>query len=83
MCNSFTRLLLSRDRSATKGLIREARLAEDFGARLTRSLRTLAWLDAGRVRVYAAMVLVAYLPMMVKVYREATGTVGSQARPCW
>ena len=83
MCNSFTRLLLSRDRSATKGLIREARLAEDFGARLTRSLRTLAWLDAGRVRVYAAMVLVAYLPMMVKVYREATGTVGSDFLAFW
>ncbi len=47
------------------------------------ALRSGVWLDAGRVRVYAAMVLVAYLPMMVKVYREATGTVGSDFLAFW
>ncbi|MEI6641295.1 MAG: glycosyltransferase family 87 protein [Novosphingobium sp.] len=61
----------------------EEQLPADFGARLQASLRTLTWLDAGRVRVYAAMVLVAYIPMMVKVYREATGTVGSDFLAFW
>ncbi|MBX9886021.1 MAG: DUF2029 domain-containing protein [Novosphingobium sp.] len=61
----------------------EEHLADDFGARLKASLRTLTWLDAGRVRVYAAMILVAYIPMMVKVYREATGTVGSDFLAFW
>ena len=56
---------------------------ETLGARLKANLRTLTWLDAGRVRVYAAMVLVAYIPMMVKVFREATGTVGSDFLAFW
>lgn len=51
--------------------------------RLKANLRTLTWLDAGRVRVYAAMILVAYIPMMVKVFREATGTVGSDFLAFW
>ena len=50
---------------------------------LVQALRSGAWLDAGRVRVYAAMVLVAYLPMMFKVYREATGHVGSDFLAFW
>jgi len=48
-----------------------------------QALRSGAWLDAGRVRVYAAMVLVAYLPMMFKVFREATGHVGSDFLAFW
>lgn len=56
---------------------------QDFGDRLKANLRTLTWLDTGRVRVYAAMVLVAYIPMMVKVFREATGTVGSDFLAFW
>lgn len=55
----------------------------DFSARLKANLRTLTWLDAPRVRVYAAMILVAYVPMMVKVFREATGTVGSDFLAFW
>ena len=55
----------------------------DRRTQLTEALRTGVWLDAGRVRVYAAMVLVAYLPMMLKVYREATGTVGSDFLAFW
>ena len=55
----------------------------DRRTELTDALRSGAWLDAGRVRVYAAMVLVAYLPMMLKVYREATGTVGSDFLAFW
>ncbi|WP_421848012.1 glycosyltransferase family 87 protein [Novosphingobium sp.] len=55
----------------------------DFSDRLKANLRTLTWLDAARVRVYAAMVLVAYIPMMVKVFREATGTVGSDFLAFW
>ncbi len=53
------------------------------GERLKANLRTLSWLDAARVRVYAAMILVAYIPMMVKVFREATGTVGSDFLAFW
>ena len=56
---------------------------QDLGTRLKANLRTLSWLDAGRVRVYAAMILVAYIPMMVKVFREATGTVGSDFLAFW
>ncbi|WP_246135130.1 glycosyltransferase family 87 protein [Novosphingobium sediminis] len=56
---------------------------QDLSARLKANLRTLTWLDAGRVRVYAAMILVAYIPMMVKVFREATGTVGSDFLAFW
>lgn len=56
---------------------------QDFGARLKANLRTLTWLDTPRVRVYAAMILVAYIPMMVKVFREATGTVGSDFLAFW
>ena len=56
---------------------------QTLGARLQANLRTLTWLDAARVRVYAAMILVAYVPMMVKVYREATGTVGSDFLAFW
>ena len=56
---------------------------QDLGTRLKANLRTLSWLDAGRVRVYAAMILVAYVPMMVKVFREATGTVGSDFLAFW
>lgn len=52
-------------------------------AQWVQALRSGAWLDAGRVRVYAAMVLVAYVPMMFKVYREATGTVGSDFLAFW
>ncbi|OYU35574.1 MAG: hypothetical protein CFE35_08660 [Novosphingobium sp. PASSN1] len=55
----------------------------DFSAWLKANLRTLTWLDAPRVRVYAAMILVAYVPMMVKVFREATGTVGSDFLAFW
>jgi Glycosyltransferase family 87 len=58
-------------------------LPANFSDRLKANLRTLSWLDAGRVRVYAAMILVAYIPMMVKVYREATGTVGSDFLAFW
>jgi len=50
---------------------------------ITQALRSGAWLGAGRVRVYAAMVLTAYLPMMFKVYREATGEVGSDFLAFW
>ncbi len=63
--------------------MREAKLAGDRQTKLVRVLRSLTWLDAGRVRVYAAMVLVAYVPMMLKVYREATGTVGSDFLAFW
>lgn len=55
----------------------------DLSARLKANLRTLTWLDAPRVRIYAAMILVAYVPMMVKVFREATGTVGSDFLAFW
>ena len=61
----------------------EEQLPANLTDRLKANLRTLSWLDAGRVRVYAAMILVAYLPMMVKVYREATGTVGSDFLAFW
>lgn len=61
----------------------EQQLPADLGERLKANLRTLSWLDAGRVRVYAAMILVAYVPMMVKVFREATGTVGSDFLAFW
>ncbi len=56
---------------------------QDFSARLKANLRALTWLNAPRVRVYAAMILVAYIPMMVKVFREATGTVGSDFLAFW
>jgi hypothetical protein len=61
----------------------EEQLPANVTDRLKANLRTLSWLDAGRVRGYAAMILVAYLPMMVKVYREATGTVGSDFLAFW
>jgi len=47
------------------------------------AVRSGAWLDAGRVRAYSVMVLVAYLPMMAKVYFEATGKVGSDFLAFW
>ena len=56
---------------------------QDLSARLKANLRTLNWLNGTRVRVYAAMILVAYVPMMVKVFREATGTVGSDFLAFW
>jgi hypothetical protein len=56
---------------------------QDLGTRLQANLRTLRWLDAPRVRVYAAMILVAYVPMMMKVFREATGSVGSDFLAFW
>ncbi|MFM9936754.1 MAG: glycosyltransferase family 87 protein [Novosphingobium sp.] len=55
----------------------------DRRTELVQALRSGEWLDAGRVRVYAAMVLVVYLPMMLKVYREATGKVGSDFLAFW
>ncbi len=58
-------------------------MAVDRRTQLAQALRSGTWLDAGRVRVYAAMVLVAYAPMMLKVYREATGTVGSDFLAFW
>lgn len=45
--------------------------------------RSGVWLDAGRVRVYALMIFVAYLPMMAKVFGEATGKVGSDFLAFW
>jgi Glycosyltransferase family 87 len=62
---------------------KEAGLGSEGRTKLAQALRSGAWLDAGRVRVYAAMVLVAYVPMMVKVYREATGHVGSDFLAFW
>lgn len=61
----------------------EAGMGSDRRSGLVQALRSLAWLDAGRVRVYAAMVLAAYVPMMLKVYREATGSVGSDFLAFW
>ena len=83
ICKSFTQLLPLRDHRATNAAKREAGLTADWRTELRQALRTGAWLDAGRVRVYAAMVLAAYLPMMLKVYREATGTVGSDFLAFW
>jgi len=41
------------------------------------------WPGAERVRVYAVMILLAYLPMIAKVYGEATGKVGSDFLAFW
>ena len=41
------------------------------------------WPDAPRVRIYALLVLVAWLPMLAKVFLEATGTTGSDFLAFW
>ncbi|WP_225206040.1 glycosyltransferase family 87 protein [Novosphingobium huizhouense] len=47
------------------------------------ALRTLAFLDLPRVRAYGVMIALAYLPMLAKVYLEATGNVGSDFLAFW
>lgn len=46
-------------------------------------MRSLAPLGQRRVAAYALIVLVAYLPMMAKVFAEATGTIGSDFLAFW
>ncbi|WP_226016748.1 glycosyltransferase family 87 protein [Novosphingobium sp. FKTRR1] len=48
-----------------------------------RVLRDGGWPDLSRVRVYAAMVLIAYLPMLAVVFAQATGHVGSDFLAFW
>lgn len=55
---------------------------QGLGARLT-SLASLAFLDRQRVRVYGLMIALAYLPMLAKVFADATGTVGSDFLAFW
>lgn len=57
--------------------------ARDMRAEGLDALRSLAFLDRGRVRAYALMILIAYLPMLAKVFLEATGTVGSDFLAFW
>lgn len=46
-------------------------------------MRSLAPLGQQRLAAYALIVLVAYLPMMAKVFAEATGTIGSDFLAFW
>ncbi len=55
--------------SGLKSLIAAARLGD--------------WPGAGRVRIYGAMILLAYVPMMANVYAQATGTAGSDFLAFW
>ncbi|WP_295525083.1 hypothetical protein [Novosphingobium sp. Chol11] len=50
---------------------------------LFEAVRRGDWPGAERARVYAAMILLAYLPMIAKVYGEATGKVGSDFLAFW
>lgn len=52
-------------------------------ADLVAALRTLAFLDRRRVAAYALIVLAGYLPMMAKVFLEATGSAGSDFLAFW
>lgn len=47
------------------------------------ALRSLAFLNLGRVRAYGLMIALAYLPMLAKVYFEATGHIGSDFLAFW
>ncbi|BEV00448.1 glycosyltransferase family 87 protein [Novosphingobium olei] len=47
------------------------------------ALRSLAFLNLGRVRAYGLMIALAYLPMLAKVYVEATGHIGSDFLAFW
>lgn len=51
--------------------------------RAVAAMRSLAPLGQRRVAAYALIVLVAYLPMMAKVFAEATGTIGSDFLAFW
>lgn len=57
-------------------------LASGLAAGLA-ALRDGGWPDAARVRVYAAMMLIAYLPMLAHVRAQATGAVGSDFLAFW
>lgn len=46
-------------------------------------MRSLTPLGQRRLAAYALIVLVAYLPMMAKVFAEATGTIGSDFLAFW
>lgn len=50
---------------------------------LAPSLRNGGWPDLARIRVFAAFMLIAYVPMMAKVYGETTGRVGSDFLAFW
>ena len=50
---------------------------------LLAALRSLAFLDRSRVRAYGLMIALAYLPMLAKVFLEATGSVGSDFLAFW
>lgn len=50
---------------------------------LITASRSLAVLDRQRVAAYSLIVLVAYVPMLAKVYFEATGTTGSDFLAFW
>ncbi|MEL4383005.1 hypothetical protein, partial [Shewanella algae] len=45
--------------------------------------RANAWPDRDRVRIFALMLLLAYVPMMARVFVEATGHVGSDFLAFW
>lgn len=47
------------------------------------SVRSFAFLNRQRVRVYGVMIALAYLPMLAKAFLEATGTVGSDFLAFW
>ncbi|MEO0033362.1 MAG: hypothetical protein RIS94_3120 [Pseudomonadota bacterium] len=47
------------------------------------TLRAGQWPDAARVRAYAVLVLIGFVPMLAKVFMEATGTVGSDFLAFW
>jgi hypothetical protein len=47
------------------------------------ALRANRWPDAARVHVYAAFMLIAYVPMLLHVFAEATGHVGSDFLAFW
>lgn len=53
------------------------------GKGLFGPLRMLSFLGIGRVRAYGLMIALAYLPMLAKVYLEATGHVGSDFLAFW
>ena len=50
---------------------------------LIATLRTLKVLTSERVAAYALIVLIAYVPMLAKVYIEATGSTGSDFLAFW
>ncbi|WP_232280877.1 glycosyltransferase family 87 protein [Novosphingobium nitrogenifigens] len=50
---------------------------------LIAALRANAWPDRPRSRVFAVFVLLAYLPMLARVFGEATGRVGSDFLAFW